>query len=299
MKPLVSIGMPVFNDKLFIRKALDSLLAQSHANFELILSDDCSSDGSAEICKEYAARDSRIEYIRQEQNIGISRNMKFLLNKARGKYFMWAANDDMWHHDFIQVLLNGLTANPEAVIAFCPVVNIDEDDQLLSDPEGKRTDYSGKTAAGRIHKLIHLFDDACGYGLFVREEILGVEFPVWWWVNKGRAFNNIYPTICYYLAKGNYVLCGDNPLWLNRIKNPGHIHHKVPYPGSFVKGYGAFVLWKFNVVFNSLKQITKARNLYPAVLVSPKMMWEWFLKPSKDAFFAKYKPLKEGRISFW
>lgn len=298
--PLVSIGMPVFNDKLFIRKALDSLLSQSHTNFELILSDDCSTDGSAAICKEYAARDSRIQYIRQEFNIGISRNMKFLLNIAKGKYFMWAANDDMWHPDFIQTLMVGLETNPDAVIAFCPVVDIDEDDNFLTEPTGRKTDYSGKDAPTRIKKLISIFDDACGYGLFVREMILDVEFPVWWSVNRGRAFNNIYPTICYYLAKGNYILCGDKPLWFNRIKNPGHIHHKVPYPGSFIKGYGAFVLWKFNVVFNSIKQISVASTSYNTALhVTPHMVWNWFVQPSREAFVARYKSFRQGRMKFW
>ena len=79
---LVSFGMPVFNDLDYLPVALDALLAQSHDNFELIISDDCSTDGSEQVCREYAKKDPRIRYIRQTTNLGISRNLEFLLKEA-------------------------------------------------------------------------------------------------------------------------------------------------------------------------------------------------------------------------
>lgn len=98
---MVSIGMPVMNGEKYIRDALDSLLAQTYGNFEITISDNASSDGTASICREYAARDTRIRYIRQAENIGAVANFSFVLAEATGEYFMWAAYDDSWKPKFI------------------------------------------------------------------------------------------------------------------------------------------------------------------------------------------------------
>lgn len=95
--PQVSIGMPVYNGEKFIREALDSLLAQTFTDFELIISDNASTDGTEAICREYAAKDSRIRYVRQAKNLGPVANFKYVLDEAVGEYFMWAAHDDRRH----------------------------------------------------------------------------------------------------------------------------------------------------------------------------------------------------------
>jgi glycosyltransferase involved in cell wall biosynthesis len=91
--PKLTIGMPVFNGEKYLAEAIDSLLVQSFTDFELIISDNSSSDNTETICREYANKDYRISYIRQEKNIGPALNFAFLLNAAQGKYFMWAAQD--------------------------------------------------------------------------------------------------------------------------------------------------------------------------------------------------------------
>lgn len=92
--PSVSIGMPVYNGEKYIREALDSLLVQTFEDFELIISDNCSTDGTLIVCKEYASRDSRVRYIRQDTNIGANANFEFVLRQASGGFFMWLACDD-------------------------------------------------------------------------------------------------------------------------------------------------------------------------------------------------------------
>lgn len=87
--------MPVYNGKAFIREAIDSLLAQTFTDFELIISDNASTDGTDASCRKYAERDSRIRYVRQPENRGAVTNFQFVLDEAVGKYFMWAAADDM------------------------------------------------------------------------------------------------------------------------------------------------------------------------------------------------------------
>ena len=94
--PTVSIGMPVYNGEKYIREALDSLLAQIFTNFELIISDNASTDNTEAICREYAARDPRIRHVRQSESRGATANFQPVLDKARGAYFMWAAADNRW-----------------------------------------------------------------------------------------------------------------------------------------------------------------------------------------------------------
>lgn len=118
--PRVSIGMPVYNGEPFLKDALDSLLGQSFRDFELILSDNASTDGTEVICRGYAARDQRIRYTRQPANLGAAANFKFVLDEARGKYFMWAACDDTRSPDFIELNYRFLSENPAYVASTSP-----------------------------------------------------------------------------------------------------------------------------------------------------------------------------------
>lgn len=108
--PQVTIGMPVYNGAKFIREALDSLLAQTFSNFELIISDNASTDATQAICEEYVCRDLRIRYVRQSENRGAAANFQFVLDEAVGEYFMWAAADDQWDANWLSNLLKNFDA---------------------------------------------------------------------------------------------------------------------------------------------------------------------------------------------
>jgi glycosyltransferase involved in cell wall biosynthesis len=114
-EPLVTIGMPVRNGGQQIKVAIDSLLAQTHRNIRLVISDNCSTDDTAAICREYAQRDSRVVLHEQAQNLGICGNFRFVLMQSRSDYFMWACHDDIWAPEFIQRNLANLMAHPTAV----------------------------------------------------------------------------------------------------------------------------------------------------------------------------------------
>src|SRR3954471_8256298 len=100
--PLLSIGLSVYNGEPFIREALDSLLSQTFRDFELIVSDNASTDGTSEICEAYAARDSRVRYYRNEKNMGAGWNTRRVFSLARGQYFKWAACDDICAPEFLE-----------------------------------------------------------------------------------------------------------------------------------------------------------------------------------------------------
>jgi glycosyltransferase involved in cell wall biosynthesis len=114
----VSIGLPVYNGGESLRRAIDALLVQSHRHFELIISDNASADlDTQRITEEYARRDSRIRLTRQSKNLGAFGNFIWVLNQARGEYFMWAAHDDCWSSNYIEALANRLDEESDAVLA--------------------------------------------------------------------------------------------------------------------------------------------------------------------------------------
>lgn len=118
--PLVSVGMPVYNGERTIRQALQSILAQSHANLELFISDNASTDRTGEICEEFAKHDARIRYHRQERNLGGAANFKYVLDQASGSYFMWAGADDIRSPDFVACNLAFLEQHPDFVLSNSP-----------------------------------------------------------------------------------------------------------------------------------------------------------------------------------
>jgi glycosyltransferase involved in cell wall biosynthesis len=124
-KPLVSIGMPVYNGEKYIGQALDSLLAQDYENFELIISDNASTDGTQEICDEYAMRDKRVRYYRNQQNMGAIWNFDRVFELSNGEYFMWAAADDLWHPTFISRCLSVIEEDPSVVLVYPRTMLID------------------------------------------------------------------------------------------------------------------------------------------------------------------------------
>ena len=290
--PLVSIGMPVYNDRRFLRDSIDSLCAQTFKDFELILRDDGSTDGSAEICLDYCARDPRIRYVRNERNLGISQTMQLLLAEARGEFFMWAADDDLWDESFIERLVDSLRDAPDCIVSFCPYALIDEDGVRFG--MTRAIDYSAKWAWQRIIKLARHWDDGFGYGLFRAADIKSVRFPLWHWVNRERAYNNIYPTLYFYLARSNFKLVGTEPLWLNRIKT--NSHHKIPFEGRFCARVGAAFLWKADVFAASAQGIFNGSRSPLLVIVSlPALICRMMADCNRElleAFFA----LKTGKI---
>ncbi len=120
-EPKLTIGLPVYNGATSLAAALDSLLHQRYKDYTLHISDNASTDETALICKEAAARDPRIVYIRQAQHIPAFANFSFLLQNAQTPYFMWAADDDRWHSDFIARNIALLEANSLAIASISQV----------------------------------------------------------------------------------------------------------------------------------------------------------------------------------
>lgn len=108
--------MPVFNGAPVVEAAIKSLLNQSFTDFELIIGDNCSTDGTSNIVQNFSSRDKRIKYFRHEKNQGGLFNFEFVKDHALGQYFMWAAHDDMWDVNYLQSAIKVL--NEESNIGF-------------------------------------------------------------------------------------------------------------------------------------------------------------------------------------
>jgi glycosyltransferase involved in cell wall biosynthesis len=115
--PRLSVGLPVYNGEHYVAESLEALLGQTFHDFELIISDNASTDCTADICQHYAKIDSRIRYFRQEVNIGLAPNHNFVVDQARGGLFKWAAGDDFYAPDLLKACVHELDEDPACVLA--------------------------------------------------------------------------------------------------------------------------------------------------------------------------------------
>lgn len=130
-EPLVSIGVPVRNGGRFLGEALDSLRGQSYRNLEIIISDNASTDHTAEVGLKYAALDSRIQYHRLPDDIGAPANWNLVVRQATGTYFKWASANDRCAADFVAKCVARLQADPSKVLCYTRTVRSDDDGNAI------------------------------------------------------------------------------------------------------------------------------------------------------------------------
>ena len=176
-KPLVSIGMPVRNGERLMRQALDSIVGQTYDNLEIVISDNASTDETAEICQEYASKDSRIRCYRNAVNIGVYANFRRVLSLASGDLFMWAAVDDIRPPNVVESFLEALLTNDRAVMAHGVVlVKATEQDAPI---EITNEVYASDTkAVRRVRRFTDGITSQCIlYGLYRRSALAKGTFP--------------------------------------------------------------------------------------------------------------------------
>src|SRR5215471_13265296 len=124
--PLLSIGLFVYNGERFLEETLVSILNQTFTDFELIISDNASTDRTGQIAQAYAERDNRIRYYRSEKNMGAGWNVRRVYELATGKYFKQAAADDLLEPDFLRLCVEALENDPSCVVAYPKTKVVDE-----------------------------------------------------------------------------------------------------------------------------------------------------------------------------
>lgn len=132
-RPRVTIGMAVYNGENYIREAIESILNQTFTDFELIISDNASTDGTKQICEHYAAQDSRIKYSRNTQNLGAVPNLNRTFELASGEYFKWSDHDDILAPEFLEQTVAALDRHTDVIVCYPRVKLIDADGNFTED----------------------------------------------------------------------------------------------------------------------------------------------------------------------
>lgn len=170
--PLLSIGVPVYNGERYLAQALDSALAQDYDNLEILISDNASTDSTADICQRYARADTRVRYARTCETSYVKVNLARALSMARGKYFTWLAHDDILNSpDYGRTLVSVLDGAPDIVLCASALELWHVDDPqtrtILSYPDFAVDDWP--TARQALFRWPQHGWDSLVFGVFRRE----------------------------------------------------------------------------------------------------------------------------------
>jgi glycosyltransferase involved in cell wall biosynthesis len=279
--PKVSIGLPVYNGEKYLRFALNSVLQQTYGNFELIISDNASTDATQKICQEFAARDHRIRYYRNDTNIGAARNYNRVFELRRGKFFKWASHDDEFHPSLLESCLKAFEQSPPTtVLVFSKAAIIDEQGCVL-DLAQDTINQSNNCSFTRLGSLIfysHYAHPLWGLirsdalrrtrliGNFEADHILLAELAL-----LGKCVE--IPEVLYWERRhgGSAINANRTPQELLAWYDPGAKDSRTFMSHGLRRGLE---------YFRAIRHIplsTPERVLcYAAVLVAP--VWRWFLK---------------------
>jgi glycosyltransferase involved in cell wall biosynthesis len=211
--PPVSIGLPVYNGERYLREALESLLAQTYTDFELVVGDNGSTDATRDIALEAANRDSRVHYLPSDENRGAAWNYNRVFHETGGRYFRWAAYDDLVAPTYLERLVEAMDAAPTlTVLAQTQTLFIDEDGNEVG-PWDDRFDLSSQRAWNRLAQLVrHLVKSNVLFGLMRRSAL------------ERTRMHGAYPSADYVLLSelallGTWVVVPER-LFLRRV-HPG------------------------------------------------------------------------------
>ena len=221
---LVSIGMPVYDGERYIENALNSILAQTFTDFELIISDNGSTDKTEQICRTYASQDQRIRYYRHDQNLGAGWNFDRVAELATGKYFKWACHDDLCALEFVQKCVEILEQNSSLVLAYPKTLIIDEHEAEIERYEDQFHLQSDRASQRfkNYHHLVRYGHQCHPFHGLIRRQILGQILPL-----------GSYPS-------SDLVLLGKLALYGKFYEVPNHLFWKRDHAGTSVRAHNAF-----------------------------------------------------------
>ncbi|MGF6089684.1 glycosyltransferase family 2 protein [Pseudomonas sp. 18173] len=214
--PLVSVVIPSYNHAKYIRKAVDSILQQGFADFELLISDDMSTDNSWDVIS--GINDSRIRSFKQEKNLGPVGNLVFLIEQARGKYIALLNSDDTWYPTKLDKQVAILEAQPELGACFTWADLVDEQGRETTGPEAIWNDVFRQPNRSQGEWLRHFFfkgNCICHPSMLVRKEVyleLGFynpglkqlpDFDMWIRLVKNFPIHVIQENLVGHLRDGN------------------------------------------------------------------------------------------------
>ncbi|MEE9215598.1 MAG: glycosyltransferase family 2 protein [Thermodesulfobacteriota bacterium] len=242
--PKVSIGMPVYNMEDTLQEAIDTVLNQTFSDFQLIISDNASDDGTEEICRAAARQDSRVIYHRNTENI-FAENFRLTFLLSTGKYFMWAAADDARRPEMVSRCVEALDADPKVVLAYTHT-------ELIDPATGTRRKYSDsyrldqEDPAERYASLVRYLDLGNAiYGLYRRSVLniippLARNSPHFIPFNDAVYLTNVVlqgkviqiPEMLFIRRRGKSKAWIDNIAFIERCCFPNYLTNGVTLPTS-------------------------------------------------------------------
>lgn len=165
-QPLVTIGVPAYNEGAYIREALESLLKQTYGNLEIIVADNGSTDETGAICQEFATKDKRVIHVRHPRNIGQNANFNHLPRIASGTYFCWASAHDLLENDFVERCVEALEADPRAALAYPRTLYMDGDGNVTGEKVRNPFDIRSMPPAKRFRETMWRVDCNYVYGMY-------------------------------------------------------------------------------------------------------------------------------------
>jgi glycosyltransferase involved in cell wall biosynthesis len=220
--PRVSIGLPVYNGENYLAKTIASILAQTYRDFELVISDNASTDGTQAICEEFARKDPRVRYCRNDVNLGAGPNFDRCFHLARGEFFKWAAHDDLLAPEFLAKTVAALEANPDAILCSTAIHEIGPDDIITRTyqnhlPGIGSTRVHERLAGMTLHR--HQCEDI--FGLLRRKMLVGSQL-------HGRYLGSDRVFLAEIALLGRCLMIAE-PLFLHR-------EHKDRYTRAILLG---------------------------------------------------------------
>lgn len=291
--PRVSVGLAVYNGEKYVREAIESVLAQTFKEFELIICDNASTDQTEKICREYVAKDPRVRYYRNEKNLGAAKNFKRVFELSSGEYFKWLAADNTIKPEFLCRCVEFLDKDPTVILACTKVIGRSEFENTteLCDHD---LDYSSPVAHERVCKLFRLNFSG--------------KFPLWGLMRSSvlkqthliRPFIGCDDCLCIELAlKGRWELV---PEYLVMTRRHAESYTDLKYQNDEVEGTreaqyidpentGSFFLphwrrlWEYFLLVIRSKEKPGSKFIMVACLLYPVGV-RWLKILIKEIFFA-------------
>ena len=270
-KPLISIGMPVYNGETHLCQALDSLLAQSYEDLEVHICDNASTDRTGEICRSYGAMDKRVHYHYQSNHVGILANYQRALNLTSTEYFMWAAADDCWSANYIETLMECLLARPEAALAAGRTLYIDgKGNRGTSDPD----DAPARCALNGVSTAKQLLEQhAAGWlhGVYRREPLL----------KSLRTFLTTHPwggdvVFLLEMCLSTEITGSDTAVMYKRVSDLNNSHITLPKTPRQIVGWQCwYAAALMRVILNSPTSTREKQDLIKTYVAYLKRLYFW------------------------
>lgn len=218
--PRVSIGLNCYKAERWIGECLDSLLAQTLQDFEIVISDNASPDSTFEICQSHAARDPRIRAYRTDRNVGIAGNLNRVFELARGEFFCWASANDYYAPQFLERCVRRMQDDPEIDLVASQPAPL-EQDPPIAEPDPRDIEVTMHGPADRVVALLRVNRDGRFFrGVYRRAALLPL-MPL------GTRFGQDIVLGSQLAANGKVVMLGERHYYFERTA-PGTVTHRIP-----------------------------------------------------------------------